>query len=176
MRSLSPLRALPLVLASLVLAIPLAAQRPADRRSLAAPVAPRQDGPRFGLTLLGRGLEAELSARGYDVGNQYVELGWQFERRFGRAPITPVASLLLLAGGLDRGVLLPSATGQVSLRTPSGFGLGIGPTVGVTGAGLAAALTISPPGRPEWVSTASLFTSPDGARLSLLVGFAWPLV
>jgi hypothetical protein len=67
--------------------------------------------------------------------------GWQFEKQFntGQPTLpTPVTELVAFAGGMEQGVVLPSASWLVGVRKTNGWEAAIGPTL--TGAGVQLAL------------------------------------
>jgi hypothetical protein len=69
--------------------------------------------------------------------------GWQFEHPFDtgvRSAIMPMTELVVLAGGMEQGVLLPSASWLLGMRKPNGWEAAIGPTV--TGAGVQLAFAV----------------------------------
>src|SRR5688500_12845550 len=69
-------------------------------------------GPRFGLTLLPQGAVDKLKAEhGIEVGPNISQFGWQFEKQFyskREGGVTAVTEFVVLAGGMDQGVVLPS--------------------------------------------------------------------
>jgi hypothetical protein len=94
-----------------------------------------RSGPRFGAAyLIGGSVTAEKA--GQSLGHLTSLFGWQFERLFDAGPglPTPVSELVLLAGGMEQGRLLPSASLLVGLRQLNGVEFGVGPTA--TGAGV----------------------------------------
>ena len=88
-------------------------------------------GPRFGLTALSTGVVDELHKRNIDVGPNISQFGWQFEKQFysGESGVAAVNEWVILLGGLDQGVALPSVSWLVGLRTREGAEFGIGPNI-----------------------------------------------
>ena len=88
-------------------------------------------GPRFGVTALSDGVVAKLQERSIDVGSMISQFGWQFEREFYAkdSGVAAVNEWVVLLGGLDQGVALPSLSWLVGLRTREGTEFGIGPNV-----------------------------------------------
>jgi hypothetical protein len=99
-----------------------------------------RSGPRFGAAyLIGGSVTAERAGR--HIAPVTTLFGWQFERQFptGEPSLpVPMTEFVALAGGMEQGVLLPSASWLLGLRKPNGWEAGVGPTV--TGAGLQLAI------------------------------------
>lgn len=133
-------------------------------------------GPRFGMTALDQGVRNELLVdHEISVGPVISQFGWQFERQFygrrgGPAAITEV---VVLAGGLDQGYVLPSLNWLVGVRTTDGFEFGAGPNVTPAGVALALAagktMTVGVLNVPLNVA---VVPSRNGMRVSFLTGFA----
>ena len=103
-----------------------------------------------------------------------TQFGWQFERRMFQAEsgLTGVVEWVLLVGGAERGLLLPSATFLAGLRAPGGFEVGVGPNLSVAGAAYALAVGKNNEiGEVNLPVNAAVVLGQDGPRLSLLVGF-----
>jgi hypothetical protein len=100
----------------------------------------RLSGPRFGVTFLSDGVVDELREdKSIDVGAVVTQFGWQFEKRFSDRDnrFTPVTEWVLLVGGLEQGVFLPSVSWIVGLRSRNGAEFGVGPNLTPVGAALA---------------------------------------
>lgn len=99
-----------------------------------------RSGPRVGVAyLLGGSVTAERA--GKHVAPWLSLFGWQIEHQFetGRKDLpVPMTELVLLAGGMEQGIVLPSASWLIGLRKTNGWEAGVGPTL--TGAGLQLAL------------------------------------
>ena len=122
------------ILVSLVLSAPALAQSPQQTRpaSLA--------GPRFGVTYLSDAIVDKLKNEDVNIAPMVTQFGWQFEKQFNpsqRGP-TLVTEWVLLAGGVEQGVFLPSVSWLVGVRTKSGIEFGIGPNLSVAGSALVA--------------------------------------
>jgi len=154
-----------------VLAAPAGAQvvpPPASEVNLA--------GPRFGLTLLSDGVVQKLAREdNINIAPVVSQFGWQFEKQFygrhgGPAAITEA---VILVGGLEQGVVLPSLSWLVGVRTTDGFELGVGPNITPVGVALAAAM-----GKTFRVGilnvpvNVAVVPSQAGLRVSFLTGFA----
>src|ERR1043166_1363786 len=99
-----------------------------------------RSGPRIGAAyLIGGSVTAEKE--GKHLTPLTTLFGWQIEHQFptGKkdAPL-PMTELVLLVGGLEQNVFLPSASWLVGMRQPNGWEVGAGPAL--TGAGVQVAL------------------------------------
>lgn len=161
-----------LLLASLLLAAPLAAQLPSS-------VPPKMDrvklsGPRFGVTVLGGSITDSLASHGVDVAPVITQFGWQFERQFYSMEGGPaaVSEWVILVGGMEQGAFLPSLSWLVGLRTPGGTEFGLGPNLSPAGASLAFAGGItSRVGALNIPFNVAVVPSRSGVRVSVLAGF-----
>ena len=145
-----------------------------------APDAPRVDtrpvqlaGPRVGVTML-TGELADRVADEFEAGPFVSQFGWQFENRLftTNGGLSGVTEWVLLVGGLEQSVVLPSATFLVGLRTRSGAEIGFGPNVSAAGAAyvIGAGVTFRYDDL-QFPVNASVALSKDGPRISLLTGF-----
>lgn len=156
--------------------LPLAtsAQAPGDTR-LPRPTARIElAGPRVGFTYLDAGVQRKLADRDIDVNSMITQFGWQFERQFLGAgeSFSPVMEAVVLVGGLDQGVFLPSLSWLVGLRSARGAEIGVGPNVTPAGVALAfaAGVTIRQSTLNVPVNLA-VVPSASGVRVSMLTGF-----
>jgi hypothetical protein len=154
----------------------------------------RLSGPRFGVTFLSDSVVRKLrESRSIDVGSLVTQFGWQFEKRFSSSDngLTPVTEWVLLLGGLEQGVVLPSLSWLVGLRARDGVEFGVGPNFTPVGVSLAIAGgvtfrsgTLNFPVNLAVVPSRVSFTSysgppsytinqvrKTGIRVSLLLGF-----
>jgi hypothetical protein len=141
------------------------------------PVASRVSlaGPRFGLTVLSDAIVDKLKTEDYiSVGHAISQFGWQFERGFYSKESGPTVlnEWVVLVGGLDQGVVLPSLSWLVGLRTHDGVEFGIGPNLTPVGAALvvAAGITLRA-GVLNVPMNIAVVPSKDGTRVSMLTGF-----
>jgi hypothetical protein len=109
-----------------------------------------------------------------DVLPVITQFGWQFESQFASLENGPVAlnEWVLLIGGLDQGVFLPSLTWLVGIRTPGGFEFGVGPNA--TPAGVALAMSTGytfKAGALAVPVNMAIVPSRYGVRASFLTGF-----
>jgi hypothetical protein len=131
-------------------------------------------GPRVGATFLSGGMTDKLSESYIDVAPVVTQFGWQFEKRFktGTNGLAAVSEWVVLAGGLEQDVLLPSISWLVGLRTGSGLEFGVGPNASPTGVALAAAVGVTfTTGALNVPVNVAIVPSRDGVRVSLLTGF-----
>ena len=131
-------------------------------------------GPRFGLTALSTGVVDELHKRSIDVDSNISQFGWQFERQFYTrgSGVAAVNEWVVLLGGLDQGVVLPSLSWMVGLRTREGAEFGIGPNITPAGVALAVAAGVTfRAGSMNVPMNVAVVPSKVGTRLSVLTGF-----
>ena len=132
-------------------------------------------GPRFGVTFLSDGLIKELHHdRQIDLQPTITQFGWQFERQFltRDSGFTAVSEYVVLLGGLDQGVALPSLSWMVGLRTREGAEFGIGPNITPAGVALALAGGVTfRAGNLNVPMNVAVVPSKVGTRLSVLTGF-----
>jgi len=131
-------------------------------------------GPRFGLTALSTGVVDELHKRSIDVGSNISQFGWQFERQFYSrgSGVAAVNEWVVLLGGLDQGVALPSLSWMVGLRTRDGAEFGIGPNFTPAGVALAVAGGVTfRAGTLNVPMNVAVVPSKVGTRISVLTGF-----
>jgi hypothetical protein len=169
------MRVASLALVFAVVAVPLGAQT--DPTVITPPPIAKTvtlSGPRFGFTSLGEGVVKALHDRQIDVGNSISQFGWQFEKQLYRkdSGLAAVNELIVLAGGLDQGVAIPSATWMVGMRTKEGTEFGVGPNV--TPAGVALAFAAGVTLRAGFLNVpmnVAVVPSKNGTRISFLTGF-----
>ena len=131
-------------------------------------------GPRFGLTILTDETIEQLHERDINVRSTISQFGWQFEHEFYSKQDGPTVlnEWVVLLGGLDQGVAIPSLNWLVGLRTKEGTEFGIGPNV--TPAGVALALAAGVTLRAGIINvpvTLAAVPSKYGTRVSVLTGF-----
>src|SRR4051812_4054211 len=131
-------------------------------------------GPRFGVTWLPRAAVDSLRNHNIKVGQTITQYGWQMEHEIYVTQDGPrvLNEWVLLAGGLESGVFLPSFTWLVGARDKSGNEIGVGPNGSVAGVGLAAAAGITMhSGGINFPINFAVAKSKTGARYSVLTGF-----
>jgi hypothetical protein len=131
-------------------------------------------GPRFGFTSLSEGVVDQLKQRDILVKNTISQFGWQFERQFyakGDGPRV-LNEWVVLLGGLDQGVVLPSVNWLVGVRTHEGAEFGIGPNITPAGVALAVAAGVTfRAGVLNVPMNFAVVPSRYGTRISMLTGF-----
>ena len=131
-------------------------------------------GPRFGVTSLSQGVVDKLHERTIDVKPLITQFGWQAERQFFTrdSGVSAVNEWVLLLGGLEQGVALPSLSWMVGVRTREGAEVGVGPNI--TPAGVALAFAAGMTMRAGAINVPMNFAvvpSQAGTRVSFLTGF-----
>ena len=161
-----------LLAAALTLALATTARAQTAVPHVAGPVS--LSGPRFGMTFLNQAILDKLDEHDIKVGPAITQFGWQFEKRFyaGASGLTALNEWVVLLGGLDQGVALPSVTWMTGLRTREGAEIGIGPNITPLGVGLAvAAGTTFRAGALNIPVNLAVVPSKSGVRVSFLTGF-----
>lgn len=158
------------------LAVPLDAQTPSPDVTLPPPPLKTVSlsGPRFGFTALSEGVVDALHERSIDVRSNITQFGWQFEREFysKQGGLAAVNEWVLLFGGLEQGVVLPSLSWMVGLRSASGAEFGVGPNITPAGVALAVAGGVTfRSGALNVPMTFAVVPSKAGTRVSMLTGF-----
>ena len=133
-------------------------------------------GPRFGATVLSNGVIDELRVdKGIELRPMITQFGWQFEKQFYSPRQGPAAlsEWVVLLGGLEQGVALPSISWLAGLRTSTGAEFAIGPNVTPAGVALAiAAGTTFRWGVMNVPVNFAVVPSKAGVRVSVLSGFS----
>lgn len=130
-------------------------------------------GPRLGVTLV-TGESADKLKEKFDAGPFITQFGWQWETRFFTVEggMTGVTELVLLVGGMEQGIFLPSLSMLVGIRSPQGVEFGVGPNVSLAGAGYVIAFgATTKHGKLNFPMNFSIAISKRSARFSLLFGF-----
>jgi len=132
-------------------------------------------GPRVGATFLTTRMRDKLLAdHNMKVGAVISQFGWQFERQFlgNDGGPTAVSEWVVMVGGLDQGVFLPSLTWIVGIRTPGGQEIGVGPNATPAGVALAIAAGVTTrAGSMNIPFNVAIVPSQNGVRMSVLTGF-----
>jgi hypothetical protein len=169
------MRAVVLTMFILAVALPAAAQT----QNVVNPPPPVRtvnlSGPRFGFTSLSQGvLDTLQQEHNITIRSGISQFGWQFEKQFysKSGGVAAVNEFVVLVGGLEQGVVLPSATWIVGLRSPTGLEFGIGPNVTPAGVALALAGGVTfRSGSLNVPVTFAVVPSKAGMRVSMLTGF-----
>ena len=143
------------------------AQRPPDTMSLS--------GPRAGITYLTPAVVDQIKEDfSKDINPVISQFGWQFEKRFMSSDTgaTAVTEWVVLFGGIDQGVVIPSLTWLVGMRTVGGIELAAGPNLSPAGTGVAIAAGVTMRvGNLNVPFNAAVVPSANGPRFSFLLGF-----
>jgi hypothetical protein len=144
-----------------------APQRPPDTMSLS--------GPRVGITYLSPSVVDQINEDfNKDINPVISQFGWQFEKRFlsSDTGATAVTEWVVLLGGIDQGVVIPSLTWLVGMRTVGGIELAAGPNLSPAGTGVAIAAGVTMRvGNLNVPFNAAVVPSANGPRFSFLLGF-----
>jgi hypothetical protein len=115
-----------------------------------------------------------------NIGNLITQFGWQFEKQYssGIGNTAGITEIVVFAGGLNQGTIIPSLSGIVGFRLDNGLQFGGGPNLTVT-------KRLFTPGF-VWITGHStvigklhipidvvLTQSRNGVHLTLTTGFAW---
>lgn len=131
-------------------------------------------GPRFGITYLPKAAVDSLAEHGIDVNATITQFGWQLEREIHISAEGPMIlnEWVILVGGLESGVFLPSLTWLVGVRDRSGTEFGIGPNASPGGVALAAAAGVTMHnGGMHFPMNVAVVSAKTGLRVSFLTGF-----
>ena len=150
------------------------------------------DGPRIGFTVLSNGSSADyINDRAEDDLGNFTEkqkmgfitqYGWQWESRFADGgEVTGIVEWVLLIGGMDKGLFLPSTSSLVGLRMQNGIEFAAGPNLSLSAIGMVITAgynftfgKLNVPVNIAFVPSKSGAwgdNNKTGARVSLLVGF-----
>ena len=133
-------------------------------------------GPRLGFTMLGQGVVDTLKHdKGIVVAPLISQFGWQFEKQFysPQSGPTAITEAVVLIGGLDQGVAIPSMSWLVGVRTRDGAEFGAGPNITPAGVALALAAGITfRAGTFNVPINFAVVPSRAGTRVSVLTGFS----
>jgi hypothetical protein len=105
-------------------------------------------GPRIGFTYITAGPIADFIHDGFDfdgdeeqygtTGSAFTTLyGWQWESRFADGGnVTGIVEWIVLVGGMEKGMFLPSASSIIGARMDNGLEFGVGPNLSLSGIGM----------------------------------------
>ena len=130
-------------------------------------------GPRIGVTIMGGEIAEELRKE-HDAIPIVTQFGWQFEWRFFSVDDGPtgVVEIIPLIGGLEQGLFLPSLAVPMGIRFNSGFEIGTGPNVSLSGFGIVLGVGQTfQSGELYFPVNLALVPSKKGVRFSLVFGF-----
>ena len=131
-------------------------------------------GARFGATYLSSG---ELSKT---IDTQLIsQYGWQLETRIADGQeFSGLIEWVFLAGGMEKGMFLPSVSSLFGLRNDAGMEVAMGPNLSLSGVGMVVAAgqtfekgDLNIPVNVSWVFSNESHGAPSGHRVSLTMGF-----
>ena len=156
-------------------------------------------GPRLGFTFISAGPIADFLHDGFDFDGdreQYGSTGpaittlygWQWESRFadGGGQIVGIVEWIVLVGGMEKGLFLPSASSIIGARMDNGLEFGVGPNLSLSGIGmvfgvgynfksgnlnLPVNLAFMPGRNLTGTSNGEEYDYNSGARISIMIGF-----
>lgn len=143
--------------------------------SLSAHAVQDCSGPRFGVTVLSpKSLQAINQYEYFDIYPVISQFGWQFEKEFFSTSEGPagVTAFVLLMGGTDQGVFIPSVSWVTGLRSPKGFDVVAGPNFTLNKIGMAFSIGANKrKGDMFFPMNTAIVLSKSGIRVSFLLGF-----
>ena len=137
-------------------------------------------GPRMGFMIAPGSGSISRNLEGHGLGSVVSEFGWQIEHRVAPVGGGPqlVTEAVPLLGGVEYGKLVPSITGIMGVRFPSGYEVGMGPSLTVVsettvnkGLVIAAGKSIDY-GSVCIPLNLAVSTNSKGTMVSLMVGYA----
>lgn len=131
-------------------------------------------GPRVGFTYIAPGPLADQLKKDFNVNPFVTQFGWQFETQYFTLPdgTAGLVEGVLLVGGLEQEVILPSASLLVGIRSAKGLEFGFGPNISLSGPSFVFAVGATlRSGYLNFPINLVLAPSRDGFRWTLLFGF-----
>ncbi|MBS4014579.1 MAG: hypothetical protein KGZ97_12630 [Bacteroidetes bacterium] len=131
-------------------------------------------GPRLGVTYVSPGELADNLDSRYGMHPFFTQFGWQFEYRYFTLEngTSGLVELVALLGGMDQGVIFPSASLMIGLRNAQGLEFGFGPNISPSGSALVFAVGVTAQSQNiNFPINFAVVPSNKGIRFSLLVGF-----
>lgn len=131
-------------------------------------------GPWVGFTYIAPGALADQLESDFQASPFITQFGRQFETKYFSLPdgTAVLVEGVVLVGGLEQELFLPSASVLIGIRSPKEFEFGFGPNVSLTGPSFVFALgAIVQSGYVNFPINMVLAPSRDGFRWSLLFGF-----
>jgi len=130
-------------------------------------------GPRFGFTII-TGDAAKTLKDDHDLNPFITQFGWQSETRFFSVPDGPIGVVesIMLIGGMEQSVFLPSLSLVGGLRGANGAEIGLGPNLSLSGIAYVIGGGVNKSiGELNIPMNLSVVLSKEGPRISLLIGF-----
>jgi hypothetical protein len=161
-------------LLAFLLVLPRVAQAQADTNAIPS-TGGLYWGPRFGLTYLSPAVvDHAKDKNNLDLAPVVIQVGWSWEQRFVISPQSPMpmTQFVLLVGGAEQGVFLPSLTWLIGVRGLGGGEAGFGPNVSLTGMSMAFAFGVAKRvGALNIPFDVGVVVGKPGLRVSFLTGF-----
>lgn len=134
------------------------------------------NGPRLGITFVPGHNEIYNKIREQKMGRIISQFGWQFEwlttPNVVDAP-SFVVEFIPLISGVEYSKFIPSASLVLGIRFFSGYEMGLGPNIGVSGSSLAIALGKSYDFNGVYIPVNIAYVlNPKGNRWTFLIGYA----
>jgi|TARA_B100001564_G_scaffold153621_1_gene129007 hypothetical protein len=136
----------------------------------------RLAGPRVGVTFLTPGFMSEELET-----SMITQYGWQWESRFAdNGNIAGLVEWVVVVGGMERQMFLPSISSLVGVRTGEGMEYAVGPNLSATGINMVFTIgknfksgDLNFPVNLAFVPNGNVWGEDEesGARISLMVGF-----
>jgi len=136
----------------------------------------RLTGPRVGVTFLTPGFMSEELET-----SMITQYGWQWESRFAdNGNIAGLVEWVVVVGGMERQMFLPSISSLVGVRTGEGMEYAVGPNLSATGINMVFTIgknfksgDLNFPVNLAFVPNGNVWGEDEesGARISLMVGF-----
>ena len=136
----------------------------------------RLAGPRVGVTFLTPGFMSEELET-----SMITQYGWQWESRFAdNGEIAGLVEWVVVVGGMERQMFLPSVSSLVGVRTGEGMEFAVGPNLSATGINMVFTIgknfksgDLNFPVNLAFVPNGSVWGEDEdsGARISLMIGF-----
>jgi hypothetical protein len=136
-------------------------------------------GPRLGITFLSGGGELTDKIHRANIGRILSQFGWHFEYQVVPSGGGPsfVVQFVPMAGGVEYGTIIPSASLAMGIRFPEGIEFGLGPNILVSSEGASTSLVVALGKSFNYggVSIPLNFvvaTNPGSTRISVIFGYA----
>lgn len=162
-----------ILLVLLNIAVVSAQQSNVDSLDIEPPQQLSLSGPRVGFTYI-IGALADTLENKYDARPFITQFGWQFEKQFMAMEdgLCALTEIVLLAGGIEQELFLPSLSFLVGMRTKKGSEFGFGPNLSLSGVAYVFAGGVTKRyGNLNFPINLSIVLSKSGTRISLLFGF-----
>lgn len=95
-------------------------------------------GPRIGFTVLTDGIITETIEEEWGIHTNFItQFGYQFEKQImGDENVAGLVEGIVMIGGIEKGLFLPSISGMFGARLVSGTEFAVGPNLSLSGAGM----------------------------------------